>query len=187
MISAGNTKYLQRMVFAVCPSYVDSSFLIDGPCNEVAWLCYYGDYLPGWGSGGNVSMHKQKLFIILLRQTYTYPEDVALHISLQVDQRLYVEMHYDNPDRDSGLFNMHSSTQILHKFSPQLAGVFDSSGMKFYYTRQRPMHVAGVLHVEFNTFPYLTLVVPPNAEEFNITATCPSRCHDDVSKPQKIR
>ena len=28
------------MVFAVCPSYVDSSFLIDGPCNEVAWLCY---------------------------------------------------------------------------------------------------------------------------------------------------
>ena len=162
MISAGNTKYLQRMVFAVCPTYVDSTFLIDGPCNEIAWLCYYGEYLPGWGSGGGVSiLHALLQWYHYFIQTYTYPEDVAVHINLQAGQRLYVEMHYDNPDRDSG--------------------VFDSSGMRFYYTRQRPVHVAGVMTVEFNTFPYLTLVVPPNAEEFNVTATCPSRCHDNVN------
>ena len=52
--------------------------------------------------------------------------------------------------------------------------------MKYYYTRQRPIHVAGVMTVEFNTFPYITLVVPPNAEEFNITASCPTRCHNEV-------
>ena len=63
-----------------------------------------------------------------------------------------------------------------------MQGIFDSSGMMYFYTQQQPLHIAGTMTVEYNTFPYLTLIIPPNAEQFNITATCPNRCHDEVSQ-----
>ena len=54
LITPESAKYIQHIVIAICPSYVDPSFLSDGPCNELAWLCYYGDDLPGWARGGGV-------------------------------------------------------------------------------------------------------------------------------------
>ena len=52
-----------------------------------------------------------------------------------------------------------------------MQGIFDSSGMMYFYTQQQPLHIAGTMTVEYNTFPYLTLIIPPNAEQFNITCS----------------
>ena len=46
--------HVQHMVLAVCPSYLDASLLTNGPCNDLLWLCYYGDDIPGWTLGGGV-------------------------------------------------------------------------------------------------------------------------------------
>lgn len=54
LITNVSVGYIQHITFAVCPSYVDTAQLINGPCNDISWLCYYGDRLPGWNNGGGV-------------------------------------------------------------------------------------------------------------------------------------
>ena len=56
LITNTSVGYIQHMTFVVCPSYVDTSLLVNanGPCNDIQWLCYYGDGLGGWSNGGGV-------------------------------------------------------------------------------------------------------------------------------------
>ena len=56
-------------------------------------------------------------------------------------------------------------------------GVYDSSGMMYHYTRQRPKHVAGYLGLESTFF---RMVIPPLAEQYSLTGLCSSNCTEEV-------
>ena len=90
-----------------------------------------------------------------------YPRDVAfpLYVGPRQDKpyKVLLEMHYDRTP--SG-------------------GIVDSSGMEFFYTRQKPRHLAGTLSVSVGVVP--VMIIPPNAEKFSYTTTCSSSCTNRV-------
>ena len=90
-----------------------------------------------------------------------FPEDVAFPIYVGEGKdkpyKLLLEMHYDR--------------------TPP-GGIVDSSGMEFFYTHQKPRHLAGTLSVSVGVVP--VLIVPPKAEKFSYTTTCSSSCTDKV-------
>ena len=90
-----------------------------------------------------------------------FPEDVAfpVYIGPRWDKpyKILLEMHYDR--------------------TPP-GGIVDSSGMEFFYTRQKPKHLAGTIGMSLGTSP--VMVIPPNSENFTYTTTCSSSCTNKV-------
>ena len=58
------------------------------------------------------------------------------------------------------------------------AGLQDRSGMQFYFTRQQPTHLAGILSLGYPITP--DLVVPPGADNFTVQAICSAACLERV-------
>ena len=71
--------------------------------------------------------------------------------------KLLLEMHYDQ--------------------TPS-SGIVDNSGMEFFYTLQKPTHLAGTVTVSIGVLP--VLIIPPNADDFTVRTTCASSCTDQV-------
>ena len=59
-----------------------------------------------------------------------------------------------------------------------LLGLTDGSGMQFFYTKQRPTHLAGGLSLGYPVSP--DLVVPPGAVNFTVQAICSAACLEKV-------
>ena len=55
----------------------------------------------------------------------------------------------------------------------------DSSGIQFFYTKQKPVHEAGGISVAQPIIPLM--IIPPNADRFMHSATCLPSCTDQVS------
>jgi len=91
---------------------------------------------------------------------FNYPDNVAYPVGGQGNPEFIVlEMHYDNP-------------QVV-------AGIVDSSGMEFFYTTTPPQQRAGILavgHLVSNV-----MIIPPNAENYTVTALCSESCTRSVS------
>ncbi|XP_078700100.1 DBH-like monooxygenase protein 1 [Branchiostoma floridae x Branchiostoma belcheri] len=88
---------------------------------------------------------------------FTYPDHVGFSMGTADDpDYIMMEMHYDNPNR--------------------LSGVRDSSGLRFYYTPNVRQYDAGILDIGINSAP--TLMIPPHAESFQTAGTC--FCLDDA-------
>ena len=58
-------------------------------------------------------------------------------------------------------------------------GVVDSSGMRFFYTRNKPTYEAGSFAVGASVSPLS--IIPPNQESFIIYGLCSMKCTDEVS------
>ena len=59
------------------------------------------------------------------------------------------------------------------------SGIVDSSGIEFFYTKQKPLYEAGALSIAQPIIP--VMIIPPRDEFFWHTATCLSSCTDKVS------
>ena len=157
------------MVF-LCPSY--SNIVSDGICDEITtsfFGCFGGEILGAWAVGGQVRDCQtdpsiNQIIIVTFhtsKQEFLFPEDVAFPVYIGPDPakpyKLLLEMHYDR--------------------TPP-GGIVDSSGMEFFYTKQKPKHLAGTLTVSIGVIP--TLIIPPNADDFTVRTTCASSCTDQV-------
>ena len=67
----------------------------------------------------------------------------------------------------------------MHYDQTPTGGITDNSGMEFFYTKQKPKHLAGTLTVSFGAIP--ALIIPPNAEDFTVRTTCASSCTNAVN------
>ena len=68
-----------------------------------------GTLIAAWAVGGNVRVHTSVcgyVLIALMLQDFVYPQDVAYPIGGRGNpQYVILEMHYDNPNEDSGNSN----------------------------------------------------------------------------------
>ena len=59
-----------------------------------------------------------------------------------------------------------------------LAGVLDSSGMRFTYINEPLKHRAGVLTLGHNV--HSGMIIPPERNDYTITGFCPGSCTQKV-------
>jgi len=98
-------------------------------------------------------------------QEFVFPKDVAYPIGGRGNRAIVIlETHFDNPK--------------------ETVGVLDSSGLKFTYTSNPPIHRASVLSVGFSSNYFL--VVPPNRDNFDINAICADVCTNKFFPPDGI-
>nr|XP_004661136.2 putative DBH-like monooxygenase protein 2 [Jaculus jaculus] len=92
--------------------------------------------------------------------TYQLPDDVGISIGTPLDpQWIRLEVHYSN-------FN-------------NLPGVYDSSGIRLYYTSQLRKYDMGVLELGILTFPLH--FIPPGAESFMSYGLCKTEKFDEMN------
>ncbi|CAH1250474.1 MOXD1 [Branchiostoma lanceolatum] len=82
------------------------------------------------------------------------PEDVGLPVGDDDGDVLILDTHYDNPHLRDDLY--------------------DSSGIRIYYTPVLRTHDGGVIQIGAKVRP--TMMIPPGAERFNVYAHCSSSC-----------
>ena len=58
-------------------------------------------------------------------------------------------------------------------------GIFDSSGVRFYYTDQPPEQEAAILVVGHRVVGHM--MVPPRVERYTVNGHCSQRCTNAVS------
>ena len=58
------------------------------------------------------------------------------------------------------------------------AGIVDSSGIEFFYTKQKPLFEAGGISIAIPIVPLM--LIPPRVEFFRHSATCLPSCTDKV-------
>ncbi|KAB1276205.1 DBH-like monooxygenase protein 2 [Camelus dromedarius] len=92
--------------------------------------------------------------------SYQFPDDVGISIGTPLDpQWIRLEIHYSN----------------FHN----LPGVYDSSGIRMYYTSQLRKHDMGVLQLGFFTFPIH--FIPPHAESFMSYGLCKTEKFEEMN------
>ena len=62
-----------------------------------------------------------------------------------------------------------------------LAGVLDSSGVKFIYTDESQQQRAGVLVAGYDIIHNSGMIIPPGRDDFTITGLCPRECTQRVN------
>ncbi|KAM7120515.1 putative DBH-like monooxygenase protein 2 isoform 2-T2 [Molossus nigricans] len=96
----------------------------------------------------------------LCSQSYQFPDDVGISIGTPLDpQWIRLEIHYSN----------------FHN----LPGVYDSSGIRVYYTAQLRTYDMGVLQLGFFTFPFH--FIPPGAESFLSYGLCKTEKFEEMN------
>ena len=95
-------------------------------------------------------------------QDFVYPEGVALPLGGPqfASEHILIEVHYNN--------------------EKLVSGIVDSSGLEFFYTTKEPEHRAGVLFMGVAVSP--VLLVPPDQDQFVVSAECSFDCLDRVSR-----
>ena len=58
-------------------------------------------------------------------------------------------------------------------------GVYDNSGLEFFFTNEPPEKRAGLLTL--GQIPSSNLIIPPNADNFVVNAMCSEECTTEVS------
>ncbi|XP_036103396.1 putative DBH-like monooxygenase protein 2 [Molossus molossus] len=92
--------------------------------------------------------------------SYQFPDDVGISIGTPLDpQWIRLEIHYSN----------------FHN----LPGVYDSSGIRVYYTAQLRTYDMGVLQLGFFTFPFH--FIPPGAESFLSYGLCKTEKFEEMN------
>ena len=88
-------------------------------------------------------------------------------------------MHYDNPDMEEGEYNIIIPYFVkVIFFFYHTTGVFDSSGMRFFYTSTRRQHDAGMVGLGHYVTP--DMLIPPGAINYTISGLCTSTCTKKV-------
>ncbi|XP_019856277.1 PREDICTED: DBH-like monooxygenase protein 1 [Amphimedon queenslandica] len=116
-----------------------------GPCEDVSdglSSCLGGTLIAAWAVGA---------------QDFIYPPNVAYGLGGNEYRYALIQMHYDNPNR--------------------LSGVIDSSGMTFYYIDTPREHNAGILQVGHAVNQYM--IIPPKARNYTIYGFCSSTCTEN--------
>ncbi|XP_002721886.2 putative DBH-like monooxygenase protein 2 isoform X1 [Oryctolagus cuniculus] len=92
--------------------------------------------------------------------SYQFPDDVGISIGTPLDpQWIRLEIHYSN----------------FHN----LPGLYDSSGIRVYYTSQLRKYDMGVLQLGFFTFPIH--FIPPGAESFMSYGLCKTEKFEEMN------
>ncbi|XP_022365789.1 putative DBH-like monooxygenase protein 2 [Enhydra lutris kenyoni] len=92
--------------------------------------------------------------------SYQFPDDVGVSIGTPLDpQWIRLEIHYSN----------------FHN----LPGIYDSSGIRLYYTAQLRKYDMGVLQLGFFTFPIH--FIPPGAESFLSYGLCKTEKFEEMN------
>ncbi|KAK2561145.1 DBH-like monooxygenase protein 1-like protein [Acropora cervicornis] len=92
---------------------------------------------------------------------FSYPEHVGFPIGTPDSPKVVIlEIHYDNPMGKQGMI--------------------DSSGLRFYYTKQLRKYDAGVLHV--GAFVDYRLMIPPKETNWEINGFCSEECTREKKK-----
>nr|A6NHM9.1 PUTATIVE PSEUDOGENE: RecName: Full=Putative DBH-like monooxygenase protein 2; AltName: Full=DBH-like monooxygenase protein 2 pseudogene; Flags: Precursor [Homo sapiens] len=91
--------------------------------------------------------------------SYQFPDDVGVSIGTPLDPQWILEIHYSN-------FN-------------NLPGVYDSSGIRVYYTSQLCKYDTDVLQLGFFTFPIH--FIPPGAESFMSYGLCRTEKFEEMN------
>ncbi|XP_036994508.2 putative DBH-like monooxygenase protein 2 [Artibeus jamaicensis] len=92
--------------------------------------------------------------------SYQFPDDVGISIGTPLDpQWVRLEIHYSN----------------FHN----LPGVYDSSGIRMYYSAQLRKHDMGVLQLGFLTFPIH--FIPPGTESFLSYGLCKTEKFEEMN------
>uniref|UniRef100_A0A8C0MN52 DOMON domain-containing protein n=1 Tax=Canis lupus familiaris TaxID=9615 RepID=A0A8C0MN52_CANLF len=92
--------------------------------------------------------------------SYQFPDDVGVSLGTPLDpQWIRLEIHYSN----------------FHN----LPGVYDSSGIRLYYTAQLRKYDMGVLQLGFFTFPIH--FIPPGAESFLSYGLCKTEKFEEMN------
>ncbi|XP_078656304.1 DBH-like monooxygenase protein 1 homolog [Branchiostoma floridae x Branchiostoma belcheri] len=116
--------------------------------------CYQGSLIAAWAIGSG---------------DITYPEHVGYPIGDEEDSGyVLMEMHYDNP-------------QVL-------SGLYDSSGLRFIYTPELRDNDIGIFEVGMRVGKHH--VIPPGADSFTSAAFCDPQCLspflEELGQPIKI-
>lgn len=136
-----------------------------------------------------------------IQQSYQFPDDVGVSIGTPLDpQWIRLEIHYSNfhnrpgePVERVGLRRLLRGARPPrppHPFlglflatrepSPPFApGLYDSSGIRMYYTARLRTHDMGVLQLGFFTFPIH--FIPPRAESFLSYGLCKTEMFEEVT------
>ncbi|XP_011406131.1 PREDICTED: DBH-like monooxygenase protein 1 homolog [Amphimedon queenslandica] len=141
-VTEGTTAHVHHMVVYLCSSLnISNANANGGVCRDVldSLDCSNATAITAWGIGG---------------EDFVYPSNVAYPIGGDQYRYAYIEMHYDNPNR--------------------LSGVIDSSGMTFFYIDTPREHDSGVLAVGNAVFHYM--IIPPKAKNYTIYSFCPTDC-----------
>ncbi|XP_060040769.1 putative DBH-like monooxygenase protein 2, partial [Erinaceus europaeus] len=92
--------------------------------------------------------------------SYQFPDDVGISIGMPLDpQWIRLEIHYSN--------------------FRNLAGIYDSSGIRVYYTARLRKYDMGVLQLGFFTFPIHFL--PPGAESYMSYGLCKTEKFEEIN------
>ncbi|XP_078291431.1 putative DBH-like monooxygenase protein 2 [Panthera onca] len=113
----------------------------------------------GWAVGGtHQALPAAKSSSI--QQSYQFPDDVGVSIGTPLDpQWIRLEIHYSN----------------FHN----VPGVYDSSGIRLYYTAKLRKYDMGVLQLGFFTFPIH--FIPPGAESFLSYGLCKTEKFEEMN------
>ena len=60
-----------------------------------------------------------------------------------------------------------------------LTGIYDSSGVRLYYTDQAPEQTAGILPLGHSVIGHM--IIPPRVERYTVIGYCSQRCTNAVS------
>ena len=92
-----------------------------------------------------------------------------------------MEMHYDNPDMLEGVRSNPINTVTIAVFiNGIMAGVMDSSGMRFYYSSTSREHDAGIMFLGHDVTSYM--VIPPGTSNYTIGGICTANCTKSVCR-----
>ena len=133
-----------------------------------------------------------KLLLVLVMQEFVYPQDVAYPIGGRGNpQYVILEMHYDNPNEDTGNYyaQCHNNIRTMNQIKVLLkvynndfgiSGVLDSSGIKFTYTVEPQKQRAGILSSGHAV--QSGMIIPPGRHDYTITSLCPGECTKRVNR-----
>eukprot|EP00479_Gromia_sphaerica_P010311 TRINITY_DN46_c0_g1_i2.p1 TRINITY_DN46_c0_g1~~TRINITY_DN46_c0_g1_i2.p1 ORF type:complete len:457 (-),score=113.46 TRINITY_DN46_c0_g1_i2:98-1468(-) len=96
---------------------------------------------------------------------WTLPEHVGIPLGLDGAQNIVIQMHNNNPTFQSG--------------------IYDTSGIRLYYTTELREVDAGVITLGNNATPQ-GLILPPLQEEVHVVSDCPERCTAGLLEPITI-
>ena len=97
---------------------------------------------------------------------------------------MVIELHYDNPKLERGK-KPYTMTWVIYNYVIVLSftGIVDNSGYELVYTTTPPRQLAGI--ITLGTISQASMIIPPNADNYTLSALCSSKCTENVSLKQK--
>ncbi|XP_065899415.1 putative DBH-like monooxygenase protein 2 [Dysidea avara] len=146
-ITPDSARHVHHMLLYLCDGFNltgDPAVGVSQECNGISQKilpCRSSIVIASWAVSGN---------------DFTYPADIALPIggADKIHTHYLLEMHYDNPDK--------------------ISGIVDSSGMRLYFSDKPRQEVAGI--VTLGKLATGHMIIPPGVQRYTVRGFCANQC-----------